>query len=222
MIEAVIFDCDGVLVDSEVLIHAIELDVLAALGLSYESEAFKERFMGMSDSAYYAALDQDALARLGRTIQSEARPRMKALIGKAFDEGLQEVAGARSAVGALTLSKAVASSSTAAALDYKLRKLDLWDEFAPHIYASDHVTHAKPAPDIFLHAAKMLDVAPAQCLVIEDSVNGVRAGLDAGMTVWAFAGGGHMSDAIGRRLVDAGAHRLVADWAQAERLFAAL
>ena len=74
MVSAVIFDCDGVLVDSEVLIHKIELEILADLGMHYESGPFKARFMGMSDNAYYDALDLDALERLGRKIQSEARP----------------------------------------------------------------------------------------------------------------------------------------------------
>jgi HAD superfamily hydrolase (TIGR01509 family) len=67
----------------------------------------------------------------------------------------------------------------------KLRKVALWDAFAPHIYSADHVEHAKPAPDLFLHAAANLNVAPQHCLVIEDSVNGVRAARAAGMRVWA-------------------------------------
>ncbi len=74
--QAVIFDCDGVLVDSEVLFHAVELDVLAEFGLVYESVSFKARFLGMSDKAYYAALEEEALQKLGRSIIDELRPRM--------------------------------------------------------------------------------------------------------------------------------------------------
>jgi HAD superfamily hydrolase (TIGR01509 family) len=222
MISAVIFDCDGVLVDSEVLIHDIELEVLATLGLHYESQPFKARFMGMSDNAYYEALDVDALERLGRKIQFEARPLMKARIEKVFDEKLAEVRGALEAVKSVHKLKAVASSSGIKALDYKLRKLGLWEPFAPHIYSGEHVAHAKPAPDLFLHAAKKLDVAPADCLVIEDSVNGVRAGISAGMTVWGFSGGGHMDDHMSERLREAGAVRVVKDWDEAAALFAGL
>jgi HAD superfamily hydrolase (TIGR01509 family) len=222
MISAVIFDCDGVLVDSEVLIHTIELEILAGLGLHYESGPFKARFMGMSDNAYYAALDIDALERLGRKIQSEARPLMKARIEKVFDEQLAEVKGAGKAVKTVHKLKAVASSSGIKALDYKLKKLDLWDLFAPHIYSGEHVAHAKPAPDLFLYAAKKLDVTPAECLVIEDSVNGVRAGLAAGMVVWGFSGGGHMDDHMNERLREAGAERVVRDWDEAAALFAGL
>ena len=112
--------------------------------------------------------------------------------------------------------KAVASSSETHQLDYKLRKTGLWDLFAPHIYSADHVTHAKPAPDLFLHAANALGVAPSDCLVIEDSVNGVKAALAAGMRVWGFAGGGHMDDAVARgspRL----ARAIVDDWARQRR-----
>jgi HAD superfamily hydrolase (TIGR01509 family) len=219
---AVIFDCDGVLVDSEVLIHAIELEVLSGLGLHYESGPFKARFMGLSNASYFAQLDKEAIERIGRPIEAEAKPRMVAMIEKAFADQLAEVKGARAAVGALHLPKAVASSSGIRALDYKLKKLELWDAFAPHVYSGEHVAHAKPAPDLFLHAAAKLDVPPGDCLVIEDSVNGVRAGLAAGMTVWGFAGGGHMDAAMGARLVEAGAVRLVADWDEAKALFAGL
>jgi HAD superfamily hydrolase (TIGR01509 family) len=220
LIRAVIFDCDGVLVDSEVLIHAIELAALAELGMHYESAPFKARFLGMSNPDYYAALDADAMERLGRPIRHLMQSAMKERVRKVFDEELQAVPGAREAVAALRLPRAVASSSGMEALDYKLKKLKLWDAFAPHIYSAEHVARAKPAPDLFLHAAAQLNIAPADCLVIEDSVNGVKAGLAAGMTVWGFSGGGHMDDALSARLAGAGAHRLVADWAEAERFFA--
>lgn len=209
------------LVDSEVLIHAIELEALAELGLHYESGPFKARFLGMSNPDYYAALDADAMERLGRPIQQEMRPRMQELVRAVFDRELAAVPGARDAVNAVKLPKAVASSSGVAALDYKLRKLGLWEPFAPHIYSAEHVARAKPAPDLFLHAAAQLQVAPDDCLVIEDSVNGVKAGLAAGMTVWGFSGGGHMDDALSARLADAGAERLVAHWAEAQKLFEA-
>lgn len=222
MIQAVIFDCDGVLVDSEVLIHAIELEALAECGLHYESGPFKARFLGMSLPDYYAALDQDAVERLGRPIQDEMRPKMKERIRQSFDEQLAAVPGAGDAVAAVRLPKAVASSSGIEALDYKLKKVGLWDAFAPHVYSSEHVARAKPAPDLFLHAAERLGIAPADCLVLEDSVNGVKAGLAAGMTVWGFGGGGHMDDAVCASLAEAGAHRLVGDWDEARALLAAL
>jgi len=222
MIKAVIFDCDGVLVDSEVIAHEVELAVLGGIGMHYEAHDFAIRFMGMSDKAFWAALDADGHERLGRSIIDEIKEPMKDQYAKAIEERLTEVDGALRAIRALKLPKAVGSSSTVRGLEIKLKKVGHWDHFAPHVYSAEHVTHAKPAPDLFLHAARALDVRPQDCLVIEDTVNGVTAGRAAGMTVWGFRGGGHMTDRIAERLTHAGAERVVANWAEAEALFAAL
>ena len=222
MISAVIFDCDGVLVDSEVIAHEVEIAVLGEIGLHYDSHDFIVRFMGRSDKVFFELLDADGRERLGRSISDEIRGPMKARYRQAIDERLTEVPGALRAIAALRLPKAVASSSTVQALGVKLRKVGHWDHFAPHVYSAEHVTHAKPAPDLFLLAAKALDIAPERCLVIEDSVNGVTAGIAAGMQVWGFSGGGHMTPRIAEHLTAAGAERVVESWAEAEELFAAL
>jgi HAD superfamily hydrolase (TIGR01509 family) len=221
MIEAVIFDCDGVLVDSEILAVEVELMSLAEVGMVYEEEEFKARFMGMSTPAFYDALDADRLQRLGHGLPDGFRDLCSARYRAAWHR-LGEVPGAREAVAKVSHLKAVASSSSEEALNRKLKLTDLWEPFAPHIYSADHVTHAKPAPDLFLYAADALKVAPEHCLVIEDSGNGVRAARAAGMTVWGFLGGGHMNDAAGERLLAAGAERLVRNWAEAGALLAAL
>ena len=106
-------------------------------------------------------------------------------------------------------------------MERKLRRTGLWEYFAPHVYGAEHVANAKPAPDLFLHAAAALDVAPADCLVLEDSVNGVIGARAAGMTVWGFLGGGHVHDGLGARLTAAGAERLVRDWPEAAQLLSA-
>ncbi len=222
MISAVLFDCDGVLVDSEVIAHDVEIAVLAEIGLTYDSHDFIARFMGRSSKTFYAMLDEDGRARLGRPIAGEVRGPIRARYAAAVAARLTEVAGALAAIRACRLPKAVASSSSVRGLDIKLRKVGHWEHFAPHIYSAEHVTHSKPAPDLFLHAAKALGVAPADCLVIEDSVNGVMAGIAAGMHVWGFGGGGHMTDRLTARLTEAGAERIVANWKEAEVLFADL
>jgi len=222
MVSAVIFDCDGVLVDSEILAHEVEIEVLQSIGLHYDRHEFTQRFMGMSDAAFFAALDEDGKARLGRSIIEEIQGPMRDRLQKAVAERLTEVPGAARAVKAVGCAKAVASSSTLNYLRNKLSKTGLWQSFDPHIYSAEHVTHAKPAPDLFLHAASELGVAPAECLVIEDSVNGVLAGRAAGMRVWGFGGGGHMTERIAARLSEVGAERIVATWAEAEPLFATL
>jgi HAD superfamily hydrolase (TIGR01509 family) len=221
-VTAIIFDCDGVLVDSEVLAHEIEMESLAEAGLAYSSDDFRERFMGLSDRAFFEALEADALRRIGRSIRDDTFPRMKERYRKALEERLLEVPGALAAVSALPHAKAVASSSTTTNLELKLRKTNLWDHFAPHIFSAEHVERGKPAPDLFLHAARSLGVAAKECLVLEDSVNGVAAGLAAGMRVWAFCGGGHMDPKATQRLLSAGAERAVASWAEAGSLLRAL
>lgn len=221
-LRAVIFDCDGVLIDSEVIAVEVETALLAEHGLHYEIPEFVARFMGMSDKAFYAALSEDSLSRLGRALPEDFKARVDAGKRLLNEQKLAAIAGIETAVARLPLLKAVASSSETHHLDYKLRKTGLFDLFAPHIYSADHVTHAKPAPDLFLYAARALGVDPSGCLVIEDSVNGVKAALAANMRVWGFAGGGHMDDAARARLTMAGAERVVDDWTAASMLFDAL
>jgi HAD superfamily hydrolase (TIGR01509 family) len=222
MISAILFDCDGVLVDSEILAVEVETDMLAELGLHYDRHDFKTRFMGMSDKAFFAALNADSITRLGKPLPEKFDERCRQRLYVEVGKRLVEVRGARDAVRAWPRTKAVASSSTTDKLATKLRKTALFDLFDPHIYSADHVTHAKPAPDLFLYAAKSLEVPPADCLVIEDSVNGVTAGLAAGMRVWAFTGGGHFDNGLRTRLATAGAERVVESWPEAASLFSKL
>src|ERR1700750_2995892 len=123
MISAIIFDCDGVLVDSEVLAHEVETKVLGDIGLHYERPEFVARFMGMSDAAFWDALEKDAQERLGRSIRDELREPMRALMREAVMTRLTEVPGAQRAIAAVTLKKAVASSSTKQGLEIKLKKV---------------------------------------------------------------------------------------------------
>ena len=168
--------------------------------------------MGLSTEAFHRALDADAQARLGRAIAQEVRGSER--LRQVMIAHLTEVPGATAVVTGLPLPKAVASSGSRQGLERKLKQVGLWNHFAPHVYSADHVAEAKPAPDLFLHAADALGIAPADCLVIEDSVNGVIGARAAGMTVWGFLGGGHAHDGMGVRLTEAGAQRILADWAE--------
>jgi beta-phosphoglucomutase-like phosphatase (HAD superfamily) len=222
LFKAVIFDCDGVLVDSEVLALEVELAMLAEQGLSFSRDDYVTRFMGLSYEKFHEVIDVEAQERLGRPIPHDFRAELATRLRQTMIARLTEIPGAGAAVAATGLLKAVASSSTREGLERKLRQVGLWRHFEPHVYSAEHVANAKPAPDLFLHAAEQLDVAPADCLVLEDSVNGVIAARAAGMTVWGFLGGGHASDALGERLVGAGAVRLVRDWKEAGEAIAAL
>lgn len=209
--EAVIFDCDGVLVDSEVLAIRGERRVLGEMGLHYTPAEYVRQFVGLHDDAfidavrvdYRSVIGEEPPADLGDQVIAGRRDEMGAL--KAIDGA----AAAMRTVIDLEKAIAVASSSRAHFLERKLKKTALWEHASPHVYSADLVAQGKPAPDIFIFTAEKLGIDPERCLVIEDSENGVKAGVAAGMTVWGFLGGGHCYDGHGDRLRDAGAADLV-------------
>lgn len=213
-IEAVIFDCDGVLVDSEVLAIRGERTVLEAFGLTYSPQDYVRKFVGLHDSAFFEALRADFRARHAAEAPEDFEDRV--LEGRRRERHLlQVISGADDALGAARSAAGkigVASSSRAHFLQSKLERTGLYDLVAPHVYSADLVAHGKPAPDIFLYTAEKLSADPARCLVLEDSENGVKAGVAAGMRVWGFLGGGHIFDGHNMRLVAAGAERTVADF----------
>lgn len=213
--EAVIFDCDGVLVDSEVLAIKGERGALETFGLSYSPEDYVRNFVGLHDGAFFEVLRRDYRGAFQKEAPEDFED--KILEGRGRERhALQIIAGADTA---LKAAKAVigrigvASSSRAHFLKSKLERTGLYDLAAPHIYSADLVAHGKPAPDIFLYTAEKLGVEPARCLVLEDSENGAKAGLAAGMTVWGFLGGGHCFDGHGARLLGAGAAQCIASFA---------
>ncbi len=217
----VIFDADGCLIDSEVLALEVELAGLAAVGMTYEAGEFARRFLGMDNAAFFAALDADRRAALGEGLPADFREHHRVALEEAVEERLAAVSGAAEAIAELGIPKAVASSSHRAFLERKLRRAALWEAFAPHVYSADDVEHGKPAPDLFLHAAEKLGAAPAACLAIEDSLNGIAAARRAGMTVWGFTGGGHCRPGHAAALIEAGASRILTSWAQGAERFRA-
>lgn len=214
-ISAVIFDCDGVLVDSETLAIRGERRALGEIGLDYAPEDYVRRFVGLHDAAFFAELAEDYRGKFAAPPPEDFEARV--LAGRRREmAALQPVAGAADALSEakrLLGAAAVASSSRAPFLESKLRRTGLWDYAAPHVYSADLVAEGKPAPDIFLYAAERLGVAAARCLVVEDSENGVKAGRAAGMIVCGFTGGGHCLPGHGERLTAAGARWIAADFA---------
>ncbi|MGW3229802.1 HAD family hydrolase [Kitasatospora sp. NPDC001095] len=184
-IELVIFDCDGVLVDSEV----IAVRVLVRLGREYgwpltETEAI-ERFVGRSEPVNNALVAE----RLGAEVAAVWGRRFHELHAEAVDAGLTPVDGLPEALAAITLPTCVASSGTHEKMRHTLGRTGLHDHFAGRIFSATEVGRGKPAPDLFLHAARSMGVDPAACVVVEDSRPGVEAARAAGMRALGYAGG---------------------------------
>ena len=181
--DLVIFDCDGVLVDSERLAVRTEAEILSELGWPLTQADIVERFVGRSAAYMHEQIEQ----HLGRSVDWEAEfePRYR----EVFERELVAVPGVIEALDRIVTPVCVASSGSHDKMRFTLAKTGLFDRFDGRIFSADEVAHGKPAPDIFLLAAETLGASPDRCAVIEDSVSGVTAGLAAGMSVFAFAGG---------------------------------
>jgi HAD superfamily hydrolase (TIGR01509 family) len=181
--ELVIFDCDGVLVDSERLAIRSEARILANLGWRLDESEIIERFVGRSASYMQAEVER----HIGRPLDWEAEfePEYRAI----FARELVAVDGVVEALDAISTPTCVASSSSLEKLTFTLGLTGLLDRFVGRLFSVDEVALGKPAPDVFLHAAAKMGAQPRRCAVIEDSVAGVAAGLAAGMAVYGFAGG---------------------------------
>lgn len=204
--EAVIFDCDGVLVNSEAIAVKAEMAACAGIGLTYEESEFTHRYLGLPEGDFEAALDADRREQLGAGLPEGFFAALHASKHAAMEREISAIQGAAEFARSLDVPFAVASSASVPSLSMKLRVGGLTALFDPHIYSADHVARGKPAPDLFEHAAARLGVSPVRCLVIEDSVNGVRAAIAAGARCWGFTGGGHCPPGHDARLIDAGAH----------------
>ena len=206
---ALIFDCDGVLVDSEAIAIQAERELLASWGLDYDFQTFVSRFVGLHNRDFYAALASDAAA-LGLTLPEGFGPALQANNWKRYETDLTAIDGVASVTGVFGGALGVASSSEADKLVRKLQITGLHDIFVPHIYSSDLVTNGKPAPDLFLLTAEKLSAAPEACLVIEDSINALPAARAAALPAWGFPGGGLPVAGVAPRLEEAGAHGVFA------------
>ncbi|MFG2668247.1 HAD family hydrolase [Streptomyces sp. NPDC048387] len=184
-IELVIFDCDGVLVDSERIAARVQVALGAELGWPITADEVVDRFIGRS----HAAIREQVAARLGEDTAATWSERFEQLHREAVDAEIAPVEGLPEALDALALPTCVASSGSHDKMRHTLGRTGLYERFAGRIFSATEVAHGKPAPDLFLHAARQMGADPATCLVIEDSQPGVRAARAAGMRSFGYAGG---------------------------------
>jgi HAD superfamily hydrolase (TIGR01509 family) len=198
----VIFDCDGVLVDSETIALSRTRAALGRLGLTMGDAQVRDLFLGVSAQSMQGIAER----RLGAPLPENFHSELAAEILADFESGLKGVEGIREAVAALGAKVCVASSSSIERIRASLGIVGYADLFEPNVFSSGDVAHGKPAPDLFLHAARRMGADAGDCLVLEDSVPGVTAARRANMIVFGFTGGGHAAGPeYGDRLRAAGA-----------------
>ena len=199
--DLIIFDCDGVLVDSEVISCRAHADTLTRHGYPITSEQVFHRFLGRSTKQ----ANQEVEAELGRALPEDFHLQLQDELYRTFEADLEAVPHIHAALDAITRPVCVASSGSHQRMRISLGRTRLYDRFAPNIFSASQVDNGKPAPDLFLFAAERMNVPPERCIVIEDSVAGVTAGRAAGMPVLGFHGGSHCQQGHGETLRDAGA-----------------
>jgi HAD superfamily hydrolase (TIGR01509 family) len=210
-----IFDCDGVLVDSEPLSCRIDAEVLTRLGIPYTTEEITRSFVGVSQNDMIARISVER----GVTLPDDLGEQINRALFARFETDLKPVDGVRDAILALPYRRCVASSSLPERIALSLRVTGLADLF-DNVFSASEVRRGKPAPDLFLHAASRMEADPAKCVVIEDSIAGVQAACAAGMRVVGFTGGGHCGPEHGARLREVGATTIVAHMADLPRTIA--
>lgn len=200
----IIFDCDGVLVDSEIISNAIDAELMTEAGWPVTASDLIRDYIGRPKAEIWA----DIAGQRGTKWPEGLLDRADRLLLERMETELRPVAGMADALRRLPQRKAVASSSALPKLRRSLEICGLLDFFEPTIFSASQVARGKPAPDVFLFAAKQCGVDPADCVVLEDSVAGVTAALAAGMRVLGFTGGLHSYTGHKENLLNAGAERV--------------
>jgi HAD superfamily hydrolase (TIGR01509 family) len=204
----VIFDCDGVLVDSEPLAMRVLLQTIAEAGADIDAEEGYEAFLGKSLATTCELLRRDYQVH----VDAAALALMRTRLHRAFRRELRPIPGVADVLAGLGRPLCIASSSRLERIELALEVTGLRSFFHGNIFSASMVARGKPAPDLFLHAAREMRVAPADCIVVEDSPAGITAALAAGMGVFGFTGGGHASTASHRQsLTDLGPRLIFED-----------
>ena len=214
-IRYVIFDCDGVLVDSEILAAQTVLMMLKPHGFVMDASEYGSRFAGKVEEDTLAIVQNE----YGITLPDNFLAQLRSAIEHRLDHDLQAIAGIRDVVGSLSVPKAIVSNSRLCRVVASLEVTNLSDLFPKNLFAVDMVERPKPAPDIYLHAMQELGAQPAECLVVEDSPSGVTAAYRAGARVIGFLGASHIPVGHEATLKQAGASMIAPDAKALRELF---
>ncbi|MFC9729276.1 HAD family hydrolase [Streptomyces roseolus] len=184
-VELVIFDCDGVLVDSERLYCRVDREVFAELGAEFSEAELVEHFVGSPHEIWTALVEE----RRGRPLEPGWQEPYRVRYESVLDAELTVVEGVTEVLDALAVPYCLASNGSHAEIRRNLTRTGLLDRFEGRVFSARDVARGKPAPDLFLHAAATMGVPPERCAVVEDSPYGVRAARAAGMRAYGYTGG---------------------------------
>ncbi|MGV1958053.1 HAD family hydrolase [Agrobacterium sp. 22-214-1] len=205
--DLIIFDCDGVLVDSEIIAAQVESRLLTEAGYPISVEEMGERFAGMTWKNILLQVESEASIPLSASLLDKSEK----LLDMRLERDVKIIEGVKFALSRLTTPRCICSNSSSHRLDMMLTKVGLKPYFAPHIYSAKDLgaDRVKPKPDIFLHGAAQLGVSPDRVVVVEDSVHGIHGARAAGMRVIGFTGASHTYPSHADRLTDAGAETVI-------------
>lgn len=202
-----IFDCDGVLVDSEILAAAVEAEMLKEAGCEIEADDLATRFAGLTFARIVEILSEET----GIRFPDDFVERAEAETDRRLASEVEDIAGAHEVLDLVDLPRCICSNSSSKRLRAELRHVGLWDRFRPYVFAATEVgtKRGKPAPDVFHFACAEFDVAPREAIVLEDSVHGVAAASAAGCRVVGFTGARHSFPGHAEALTEAGAETVI-------------
>ncbi|NTJ41538.1 HAD-IA family hydrolase [Agrobacterium larrymoorei] len=205
--DLIIFDCDGVLVDSEIIAAQVESRLLTDAGYPISVEEMGERFSGMTWKNILLEIEREASIPLSASLLEKSEK----LLDARLERDVKVIEGVKFALSRLTAQRCICSNSSSHRLDMMLTKVGLKPYFDGHIYSAKDLgpDRVKPKPDIFLHGAKQFGVSPERAIVVEDSVHGITGAKAAGMRVIGFTGASHTYPSHADRLTDAGAETVI-------------
>lgn len=220
MTQLVIFDCDGTLVDSEIIAARVETALLAEAGVEIDPAEFAGRYAGLTFRDILLRIE----AETGQVFQASLLDRQREALDRRLAREVKAISGAREAVAAVKQPRCICSNSRTERLEMMLTKTGLMPLFEGRIFSAMDLPERKPkpAPDVFLHAAREMKADPRDCFVLEDSVHGIAAAKSAGMRVIGFTGGAHSYPGHADILMEAGAETVINRWADLAPVLEAL